>query len=87
MEKSESKTLPRFRSLNDLVEFFDTHDLGEYENEMPPSHFEVDIKKREHFFALDPELAGKLSEIAHERRTASEQLINSWLREKILEMA
>ncbi|MCK4735746.1 MAG: hypothetical protein KAT65_25050 [Methanophagales archaeon] len=43
MTKGESKNLPRFRSLDELVKFFDTHDLDEYWTEMPEAHFEVDI--------------------------------------------
>jgi hypothetical protein len=87
MEKSKSKTLPRFRSLDELVKFFDTHDLGEYWEEMTEVHFEVDIKRRIHLFALDAELAGKLTEIAKTRKTPSERLIKTWLKEKIHEQA
>lgn len=38
--------MPHFASLDELVEFFDTHDLGEYWDQMPEAHFEVDIKRR-----------------------------------------
>lgn len=87
MPKSKSKRLPSFRSLDELVEFFDTHDMGEYWDQMPEAHFEVDIKRRIHLFAIDEELAGKLIQIARSRQISSETLINSWLREKILEEA
>jgi hypothetical protein len=83
MAKSKSKNLPNFRSLDELVNFFDTNDLGEYWDDMPEAHFEVDIKKRTHLFSLDAELAGKLTEIAKLRRVSSEALINAWLKEKI----
>ena len=83
MAKSKSKNLPNFKSLDELVNFFDTNDLGEYWDEMPEAHFEVDIKKRTHLFSLDTELAGKLTEIARLRRVSSETLINAWLKEKI----
>ena len=85
MAKSKSRSLPRFRSLDELVEFFDSHDLGEYWDQMPEVHFEVDIKRKKHLFALDAELASKLTEIAKSRQISSEALINAWLREKILE--
>ncbi|MBC8264672.1 MAG: hypothetical protein H8E47_11180 [Anaerolineales bacterium] len=45
--------MPRFASLDELVEFFDTHDMGEYWDEMPEAHFEVDIKTRTHLFSSD----------------------------------
>lgn len=85
MERSKPKAFPRFRSLDELVKFFDTYDLGEYWDEMPEVHFEVDIKRRIHLFALDAELAGKLTEIAKTRKTPSEMLIKTWLKEKIRE--
>jgi hypothetical protein len=85
MTKSKPKGLPHFGSLDDLVEFFDTHDLGEYLQQMPEVDFEVNIKKKTHLFALDEGLVNKLMEIARSSQVPSETLINTWLREKILE--
>ncbi len=85
MPKSKSKKLPSFKSLDKLIKFFDTHDVGEYWDQMPEVHFEVDLKKKRHLFSLDEELAGKISKIARSRRISSETLLNFWLREKILE--
>jgi len=78
MTKSKSKNLPRFRSLDELVKFFDTRDLGEYWTEMPEAHFVVDIKRKRHFSALDSELANKVIEIAKSGEISSEVLINAW---------
>ena len=85
--ENKSKNMPHFASLDELVEFFDTHDLGEYWDQMPEAHFEVDIKTKTHLFAIDDELATRLSEIARLRQTPSQMLVNSWLREKVLEQA
>lgn len=85
MPKSKSKTLPEFKSLNELVEFFDTNDLGEYWDEMPEANFEVDLKKRTHLFSIDSELAVRLTEIAKMRQISSQTLVNVWLKEKILQ--
>ncbi|MBM3238689.1 hypothetical protein FJZ31_20540 [Candidatus Poribacteria bacterium] len=84
MSGNKSQSMPKFTSLDDLVEFFDTHDLGEYLDGMPEAQFEVDIQRRTHLFALDEELVDKLTEIALSRKIPSSELINSWLREKIL---
>ena len=85
MTKSKSNVLPHFSSLDRLVKFFDTHDLGEYWDVMPEAHFEVDIKKRTHILALNAELAGKLTEIARSRHISLEELADTWLKEKIQE--
>jgi len=77
--------MSHFESLDQLVELFDTHDLGEYWDEMPEARFEVDIKRKVRLFALDREIADKLAEIATSRHTSPEALINTWLKEKIQE--
>lgn len=85
MAKSKSKNLPRFRSLDELVKFFESHDFGDHLDEMPEVEFEVDIKRKTHLFTIDNELASKLTEIAKAKHISSEALIYEWLREKILE--
>lgn len=87
MSRGKSKKIPNFRSLDELVDFFDTHDLGEYLNGMPEAQFDIDIKKRIHLFALDSEIAEELTKIAKLRHTSSEKLINTWLKDKIQEKA
>ena len=85
MARSEAKSLSHFRSLEELVEFFDSHDLGDYLDQMPEVDFEVDIERKVHLIALDAELANKLTEFARSRQTSPEALVNTWVREKILE--
>ncbi|MEW6103085.1 MAG: CopG family antitoxin [bacterium] len=72
-----------FKSLDKIIDFFDTHDLGEYWDKMPEAHFEVGIKRSIHLVAIEPDLAKMLTEIAISSQTLSESLINLWLREKI----
>lgn len=85
MIKSKGRKIPRFRSLDKLIKFFETHDMGEYWDEMPEAHFEVNIKKRIHLFSLDAELESKLTEIAKLKHVSSQRLINAWLKEKLQE--
>jgi hypothetical protein len=85
--KSKSGRLPQSHSLDELVAFFETHDMGEYWDHLPEADFEVDLKTRRHLVALDEELADKLTEIAKVKHIPSEALMNSWLREKISESA
>ncbi|NQE54395.1 hypothetical protein C5S29_12455 [ANME-1 cluster archaeon GoMg3.2] len=64
------KTCRVLGPLDELVTFFDTYDPGEYWTEMPEAHFEVDIKRKAHLFALDSKLANKVIEIAKSREMA-----------------
>jgi hypothetical protein len=83
MATSKSKPLPKLGSLDELVAFFDTHDMGEYWDQMPEAKFDVDIKSRKHLVAIDKEIIPKLNKIAKSKKVPSEKLINIWLREKI----
>lgn len=83
MRRSKSKTPPKFRSLDELVDFFDTHDTGEYWDQMQEANFTVEIKGRKHLVALDEEIIPKLNEIAKSRKVSSQKLVNAWLKEKI----
>jgi hypothetical protein len=79
--------MPKFASLDKLVQYFETHDMGDHWPDMPEAHFDIDIKSRTHVFALDEDLAERLTQIARTKRVSSRTLINKWLREKIAEQA
>jgi hypothetical protein len=83
MAKSKSKSLPPQKSIAELVDFFETHDMGDYWDQMPEAHFDIDIKKRKHLVALEEDIAAKVTEIAKAKKVSSESLINTWLKEKI----
>ena len=73
--------------LKDIVEFFDHHDMGDYVDQMSEVDFEVDIQRRIYTITLDIDLAEKLTEIAKSKQVSSEELVNTWVREKLFEQA
>jgi hypothetical protein len=83
MAENDLHKLPSFGSLDELVEFFDTRDMGEYEEGLPAAHFDVDLRRKTHLVAIDEETNNRLTEIAEQERTPAESLVNSWLKEKI----
>ncbi|HEX8455686.1 MAG TPA: CopG family antitoxin [Pyrinomonadaceae bacterium] len=83
MERSKAKRPAAGKSLDELVEFFETEDMGELWEELPAAHFDVNIKRRTHLVAIEEELATQVAEIAKAQRTSSESLINAWVREKV----
>lgn len=85
MKENSGRSLPHFDSIDELTDFVDTHDMGEFLEEMSEVDFEVDIKRRNYLFSLDAEVARKLSEIAQAKKMSSEALANAWLIEKINE--
>jgi CopG antitoxin of type II toxin-antitoxin system len=85
MTANRKGELPPTDSLADLVEFFDTHDMGEYWDRMPEGDFDIDLRRRKHLVTLEADLARKVAKIARSRHVSSESLINSLLREKLAE--
>ncbi len=83
MAKSKAKTLPAMNSINELVDFFETHDMGDYWEQMPEADFEVKIKRRRHLIALEADVITKITQIAKAKKVTSEALINMWLKEKL----
>ena len=79
-----NKKVPEFNSLDELVEFFDTNDMGEYLDNQPEVEFDVDISKKVHLVPIDNDIAGKVSELAKSKKVSSKDLINTWLKEKLL---
>ncbi|HAZ47893.1 MAG TPA: hypothetical protein DDW76_03315 [Cyanobacteria bacterium UBA11369] len=87
MAESNSTGLPSFNSTQELVEFFDTHDMGEFWTEMPEAYFDVDIKGKQYLISVDESLMSKLLEIAKAQEVSIESLVDSWLKEKVLEVS
>jgi hypothetical protein len=85
MATNKKKALLAKDSIGELVEFFDSHDMGELWDQMPEADFDIDLRRRKHLVALDDDLAGKVAEIARSRHVSSESLINALLREKLAE--
>lgn len=82
-----NETIPKFDSIDSLVSFFDENDMGAYLESMPEVEFEVDLKARKHFVAVDEEIADQLSEISKQEHVSAGTIVNSWLREKISDYA
>jgi hypothetical protein len=83
MGRNKTDKLTPAKSLDELVESFDTQDMGDLWEQMPVAHFDVSIGRSTHLIEIDDKLAHELTEIAKSKRTSSEALINDWLKEKI----
>ena len=83
----ESKPLPEFGTTQELVDYFDAHDMGDHWAQMPEAHFGVSLEKKTYLVAVDEEVMRSLTEIALRRQTSTGVLVNSWLREKTAQAA
>ena len=84
-KSDKTKKLPRFDSQQELIAFFDTHDMGEYESELPEASFDVDIQRNHYLVSVNGDLMSKLMEVAQEQQVSVEMLLDSWLKEKLLQ--
>lgn len=82
MTKSKSSKRSSSQSISSLVQLFDTHDMGDYWQEMAEADFEVDITTNKRLVAIEAHLLDKLNEIAQSKQVSAETLIDTWLREK-----
>ena len=83
MVKNKVKSLPGQKTVEELVEFFDKHDMGDYWDRLPKAEFDVNIKTRKHLVAIDEKIIPRINQIAKSKKVTSAKLINTWLREKI----
>lgn len=85
MPENEPKTtLSQFASDEAFVEFFESHDMGDYLDQMPEVEFEVDIKRDRYLVSVDSSLMNPLLETAKDQKVSVELLIDAWLKEKLL---
>ena len=80
-QKSPGASISHSHTLAELAEFWDTHDTTEYPVEWVD--FEVDIRARRHYVAVDPDILNGLRQVAESRGLSTESLINLWLQERL----
>lgn len=73
------------RSIAELVEHFETHDMGEYVDEAREVEAEIELVRKHHLVELDEDLVEPLDAKARARKVSSVELINAFLREKLAE--
>jgi len=87
MTENKEKNLPQFDSLDELVNFFDENDFGDFEEKLKEVHFNVDLKSKKHLVGINEEISKNLTEIALRENTTTESLVNLWLEEKVSDYA
>lgn len=70
-------------SMDEIVNFWDTHSTADYEDEMQDVTFDIDIQEETIAVALVPELAEVIGRAAKARGVTTETLVNLWLAEKV----
>ncbi len=82
MAKGKS-SISKAGSYQEIGEFWDTHDLGDYWDQTKPVEFDVDIQSEAIYYPVELKLSTQISNIAKQRGVSPETLLNLWLQEKI----
>ena len=75
--------LPQFDALEELTEFFDANDMGDYWPTMPEVEFEITLARKTRLVAIEEALAERVAKIAKDKNVSPEVLIRTWLEEKL----
>ena len=85
MERATNiSSLSQARSIEEMAEFWDTHDATDFNDQTYEVAMEFDLQTRGHYLAIDPDLVSRLREEAQTRGINVESLANLWLQEKML---
>lgn len=78
--------IPKFKSLDEAAEFWDTHDFEDHVDETEPVAIHVRIPRRKKLLAVPLELKvyQHLEALAAEQGVAVEKLVAAWLKEKAM---
>lgn len=90
MAKKVRDPIPEFETLEDIVEFWDTHSTADYDDLTHKVEFEIQLDgspRPKQTITLLPELSEKLEASASRQGVSIETLVNAWLTQKVLEHA
>jgi hypothetical protein len=80
MHESNLSSISKAQSLEEMGEFWDTHDFTDFDTSEPDIEFTV-----AHTVAIEAELFWAVEDQAHRRGVSTETLVNLWLQEKLAE--
>ena len=78
--------IPKFESLDEAAEFWDTHDFEDYVDDTEPAAIHVRIPRRKKILAIPLELKlyQQLEGLAAAQGVGVEKLVAAWLKEKAM---
>ncbi|HKP53313.1 MAG TPA: CopG family antitoxin [Chloroflexia bacterium] len=76
----QATSISKARTLEEIGDFWDTHSLADYWDQIHEVDFEIRAKRR-HRIVVDPDLYTRVEAEAHIRGISPETLVNLWLAE------
>jgi hypothetical protein len=86
MADQNVSSISKASSLEEMAEFWDTHSLADYDDEIYEVEMTFDQAARRTWIGIEPDLLAELRRIAYERRISTQTLVNLWLSERIAQL-
>ena len=83
MSNENVTQVPDDMTLDEASQFWDEHNFLDYED-VEEVLFSVVLRKNRNFFDIDADLAKRIRRIARQQGVSGSQLVNQWLRERLL---
>lgn len=80
MGKNRVSSISKADTLEQMGEFWDTHDLTAFDTDAPDVEFSISST-----IAIEPDLLSAIEQQANQRGITVETLVNLWLQEKLAE--
>lgn len=78
MEKNKKL---RFETYEEAADWFDGHDMADYQDAMQPVDFKFDLRKNRDWVELENDIARNVRELAKRQNIPTRKLVNELLRE------
>jgi len=83
----EDKSIPEFKSYEEMEDFWDDHSLADYWDQTEPAEFEFSPKaRRRYLVSVDRELLSRIQRVARIRGLSTESLVNLLLEQRLHEI-
>lgn len=76
-------SLSRSRSLDDLADYWDTHDLAEVWDQTREVKADIRLARRRYLVTIESDIIESVRQLARRRRVSCSLLINRLLRERL----
>jgi hypothetical protein len=70
-----------FRTYEEAADWFDSHDMADYQGLMQPVDFSLDLRKNRDWVELENDIARNVRELAKRQKIPTRRLVNELLRE------
>ncbi len=82
----QATSISKARTLEETGDFWDTHSLADYWDQIHEVNFEIRAKRR-HRVTIEPSLNAQIEAQAHVRGVLPETLVNLWLVDRLQDVA